>query len=159
MGPQGGPDWTKIAHAELDHRANKMWSINRFLRYLVTEEIEEQDIVYRQTAGRRPNGYRISSPSLRPVELKIKLSNIQNRSRYFGFCIMNKKRDLTQPYVESPYTNIKFNNQLTTTKPTGTSCNSDKVWSGAPDSRIQNRCRYFSLYWISNMIKFVIQMF
>ena len=46
-------------------------TINRSLWYLDTEEIEEQDIVYRQTAGRRTKGYRISSPGLRPVELKI----------------------------------------------------------------------------------------
>ena len=39
-------------------------TINRFLRYLVTEEIEEQDIVYGQTDGRRTKGYRISSTGL-----------------------------------------------------------------------------------------------
>ena len=46
-------------------------TLNRSLRYLVTEEIEEQDIVYGQTDG-RTTGYRISSTGLRLVELKIK---------------------------------------------------------------------------------------
>ena len=39
-------------------------TINRSLRYLVTEEIEEQDIVYGHTAGQRTKGYRISSTGL-----------------------------------------------------------------------------------------------
>ena len=45
-------------------------TMNRSLQYLVTEEIEEQDIVYGQTVGRRTKGYCISSTGLRPVELK-----------------------------------------------------------------------------------------
>ena len=57
-------------------------TMNRYLLYLVTEEIEEQDIVYRQidrqtvrqtdrrTAGRRTKEYRISSTGRRAVELK-----------------------------------------------------------------------------------------
>ena len=66
-------------------------TINRSLRYLVTEEIEEQDIVYGQTdgqtAGRRTKGYRISSTGLWPVELikwKIKIK-IFFRSTYPNF--------------------------------------------------------------------------
>ena len=46
-------------------------TINRSLRYLVTEEIEEQHIVYGQTAGWPDDGrkgYRISSTGLWPVE-------------------------------------------------------------------------------------------
>ena len=62
-GAPGGMDWTKIAHAQLDHGTNNM-TINRSLRYLVTGEIEEQDIVYGQTAGRRTKGYRISPTGL-----------------------------------------------------------------------------------------------
>ena len=44
-------------------------TINRSLRYLVTEEIGEQHIVYGQIDGRM-KGYRISSTGLWPVELK-----------------------------------------------------------------------------------------
>ena len=58
-GAPAGPDWTKIAHAQLDHGTNNMRPY-RSLQYLVTEEIEEQDNVYGQTAGRRTKGYRIS---------------------------------------------------------------------------------------------------
>ena len=58
-------------------------TINSSMRYLVTEEIEEEDIVYgqtdRRTAGRRTKGYHISSTGLRPVELKglIYIGNIK----------------------------------------------------------------------------------
>ena len=53
-GAQGDPNWTKIAYAQLDHVAKNV-TINRSLWYLVTEEIEEQDIVYGQT-DRRTDG-------------------------------------------------------------------------------------------------------
>ena len=61
-------------------------TINRYLWYLVTEEIEEQDIVYGETngrtAGRRTKGYRISSPGLRPVELKNKSKSVADLGEY-----------------------------------------------------------------------------
>ena len=38
--------WTKIAHARFGQQHE---TINRFLWYLATEKIEEQDIVYGQT--------------------------------------------------------------------------------------------------------------
>ena len=61
-------------------------TINRSLWYLVTEEIEEQDIVYGQTngrtAGRRTKGYPISSPGLRPVELKTKSKSVTDLGEY-----------------------------------------------------------------------------
>ena len=57
-GPRG-PDLTKIAHAQLYHGGQQNVTINRFLQYLITEEIKEQDIVYVQTDG-RPNDERVS---------------------------------------------------------------------------------------------------
>ena len=65
-GAPWGPDLNKISHAQ---RTTKPWdqqheTINGSLRYLVTEEIEEQHIVYGQTAGRHTKGYRISSTGL-----------------------------------------------------------------------------------------------
>ena len=55
-------------------------TINGSLRYLVTEEIEEQHIVYGQSAGRQTKGYCISSTGLWPVELTIHKYIIFNRS-------------------------------------------------------------------------------
>ena len=74
-GAPWGPDLNIILHAQ---RTTKPWdqqheTINGSLRYLVTEEIEEQHIVYGQTAGRHTKGYRISSTGLWPVELKLPL--------------------------------------------------------------------------------------
>ena len=66
-----GPDWTKIAHAQLDHGTLQHETINGSLRHLVTEERKEQDIVYGKTAGWRTKGYRISSTCLWQVELTI----------------------------------------------------------------------------------------
>ena len=59
-GPRG-PDWTKIAHAQLDQGGGQQnMTINSSLQYLlITEEIKEQDIVYAQTDG-RPDDERVS---------------------------------------------------------------------------------------------------
>ena len=72
VGPHGVPNWTKIAHAQLDHGGQQHETINGSLWYKVTEEIEEQDIVYGQKdVKRQTKGYRISSTGLWPVELKM----------------------------------------------------------------------------------------
>ena len=57
-GPRG-PDWTKIAHAQLDHGGQQNVTKNRSLQYFITEEIKEQDIAYVQTDG-GPDDERVS---------------------------------------------------------------------------------------------------